>query len=68
VAHAARFDEGVAGYRGRFLDAAAIEAGDAVLDVGCGNGQTTRDAARRASWALGVDLSSSIPALARRLA
>jgi ubiquinone/menaquinone biosynthesis C-methylase UbiE len=40
-----------------------------VLDVGCGRGQTTRDAGRLATAgsALGVDLSSSLLGLARRL-
>ncbi|MBO0707431.1 MAG: class I SAM-dependent methyltransferase [Candidatus Dormibacteraeota bacterium] len=50
------------------LEAAAIGEEDAVLDVGCGNGQTTRLAARRATRgrALGLDLSG--PMLARALA
>jgi len=62
-----RFDEGVAAYHGQFLAAAAIEPTAAVLDIGCGNGQTTRDAARLASAgsALGVDLSSRMIAIAR---
>lgn len=70
AAHADRFDEGVAAYHGPFLDAAAIEPTDAVLDIGCGNGLTTRDAARRAvrGSALGVDLSTSMLQLARRRA
>jgi SAM-dependent methyltransferase len=70
AAHAERYDEGVAGYQGRFLDAAAIGTSETVLDIGCGTGQTTRDAARRASAgsALGVDLSSRMVELARRLA
>lgn len=52
------------------LDAAAIEASDRVLDVGCGTGQSTRDAARAAAAgdALGVDLSAAMLAVARRLA
>jgi SAM-dependent methyltransferase len=67
---AERFDEGVANYHGQFLDAAAIQPADTVLDIGCGSGQTTRDAARRASAgsALGVDLSAPMLDLARRLA
>jgi SAM-dependent methyltransferase len=70
AARADRFDEGVAGYHGQFLAAAAIEATANVLDIGCGNGQTTRDAARcaTAGSALGVDLSSHMIELARRLA
>lgn len=41
-----------------------------MLDVGCGNGQTTRDAARAAfdGSAVGVDLSSRMVEFARRLA
>jgi SAM-dependent methyltransferase len=68
----ARYDRSVAGYHGRLLAAAALAATDRVLDVGCGNGQTTRDAARTAvdGWALGVDLSARMleraEALARR--
>src|SRR5260221_14278811 len=43
----------------RLLDAAAISAGDSVLDIGCGCGQTTLAAARAAApgHVLGVDLS-----------
>jgi len=43
---------------------------DRVLDIGCGAGQTTRDAARLASdgWALGVDISKEMIERARRLA
>lgn len=42
---------------------------DRVLDIGCGSGQTTRDAARLASEgsALGVDLSASAVERAREL-
>lgn len=68
--HAPRYDEGVAAYRPHFSAAAAIARTDAVLDVGCGAGQTTRDAARAAAGgsALGVDLSSRMLDIARRLA
>jgi SAM-dependent methyltransferase len=43
---------------------------DQVLDIGCGAGQTTRDAARLASdgWALGVDISKEMIERARGLA
>jgi SAM-dependent methyltransferase len=52
------------------FDAAAIGAHDRVLDVGCGTGQTTREAAHAASAgsALGVDLSSRMLERARELA
>jgi SAM-dependent methyltransferase len=70
AAHAEQFDRAVAGYHGPFLDAAAIGQRDQVLDIGCGTGQTTRDAARLAGagGALGVDLSGEMILLARRLA
>jgi SAM-dependent methyltransferase len=52
------------------MAAAAIRPTDRVLDVGCGAGQATRDAARAASSgsALGVDLSSKMLEVARRRA
>src|SRR6266481_8976510 len=68
--YAERFDRSIARYHGPFLDAAAIRPTDHVLDIGCGTGQTTRDAARRAAsgTALGLDLSSKMIKLARQLA
>lgn len=70
AAHTWHFDRAVQRYHGPFMEAAAIEAADHVLDVGCGTGQTTRDAAKAApaGSALGVDLSSKMIDLARRLA
>ncbi|MBB5158492.1 class I SAM-dependent methyltransferase [Saccharopolyspora phatthalungensis] len=70
TARAERFNEGVAGYHDQFLAAAAIHDTANVLDIGCGSGQTTRDAARcaTAGTALGVDLSSRMIELARGLA
>ncbi len=58
--HADYFDRSVVAYHQRLLDAASIADTERVLDVGCGSGQTTRDAARAAAGgeALGVDLSS----------
>jgi len=66
--HADYFDRSVAPYHQRLLATAAIAASERVLDIGCGTGQTTRDAARAASAgeALGVDLSSRMLELARR--
>ena len=68
--HAERFDAAVAAYDPPFLDAAGIGSADAVLDIGCGTGHTTRDAARAApsGSAFGIDLSSQMIELARRLA
>jgi SAM-dependent methyltransferase len=66
--HADLFDAGVARYLHPFLDAVAIEPTAHVLDVGCGAGLTTREAARRAASATGVDLSARMLDLARRRA
>jgi SAM-dependent methyltransferase len=70
AAHADHFERGLAAYRDGFMAAAAITPGAHVLDVGCGTGHTTRDAARAASagFALGVDLSSAMLAVARQRA
>lgn len=64
------FDHSLHRYQPRFLDAAGVGPDDRVLDVGCGNGQTTRDAARRATAgeALGIDLSHRMIEQARRRA
>jgi SAM-dependent methyltransferase len=65
-----RYDLGVRAHHLRLMAAAAISPADRVLDVGCGNGQTTRDAGRSAveGSALGVDLSSGMIARAREIA
>jgi SAM-dependent methyltransferase len=70
AANAEHFDRSVAVYHERLMAAAAIGERERVLDVGCGTGQTTRDAARAASAgsALGVDLSSRMLDCARRRA
>ena len=49
--------------------AANVQPHDRVLDIGCGTGQTTREAARAAvdGTALGVDLSAPMLERARRL-
>jgi SAM-dependent methyltransferase len=65
-----RYDRVVRAHHRRLLDAAAIRAGEQVLDVGCGNGQSTRDAARATGdgTALGVDLSSQMIERSREMA
>jgi SAM-dependent methyltransferase len=70
AAHAELFDRAVAEHHRRFLAAAAIGVAEQVLDIGCGTGQTTRDAARSATAgsALGVDLSSRMLDYARHRA
>jgi SAM-dependent methyltransferase len=67
--HAEHFDHALAAYHNRFMAAAGIGQTERVLDIGCGTGQTTRDAARAApaGSALGVDLSSQMIKLARRI-
>jgi SAM-dependent methyltransferase len=64
------FDRALVAHHTPFMEAAAIAPTDAVLDAGCGTGQTTREAARAAASgsALGVDLSSRMLEHARRRA
>lgn len=68
--HADHFDRAIAAYHRRLLAAAAIGSTDRVIDIGCGSGQTTRDAAKAAAQgsALGVDLSARMLDHARRRA
>jgi SAM-dependent methyltransferase len=65
-----RYDRASAGHHRVLLDAAAIGVSDHVLDIGCGNGQVSRDAARAApaGSVVGVDLSSRMLERARALA
>ncbi|MFU8875767.1 class I SAM-dependent methyltransferase [Micromonospora sp. SL4-19] len=65
--HAAQWDAVSAELSEPLLTAAGINPDDRVLDLGCGNGQTTRLAARRArdGYALGVDLSAPMLRSAR---
>jgi SAM-dependent methyltransferase len=65
AAHAERYDAMSAAFNQPLLDAARIGETDSVLDIGCGNGQTTRLAARRASRGTAVGLDLSGPMLAR---
>ncbi|MCX5254305.1 methyltransferase domain-containing protein [Streptomyces canus] len=64
------YDSELARYHERLLEALDIRPGDRVLDIGCGTGLTTRDAARAASHgsALGIDVSAPMLARARRQA
>jgi len=56
-------------HNARLRSAAAVGSHDRVLDIGCGTGQTTREAARAAvdGSALGVDVSARSLDLARKL-
>ena len=64
--HADRYERSSWRHRGRLLQEAAIEAGDQVIDIGCGTGRATIEAAQHASAgsATGVDLSGSMLAVA----
>jgi SAM-dependent methyltransferase len=68
--HADRWNAVVGGVNDDLLAAAAIDDRSRVLDVGCGTGQTTRLAARRApqGYAVGIDLSAPMLAQARTTA
>ena len=63
AAHAEHFDRSVARYQAALFDAAGIRPIDRVLDIGCGTGATSRDAARRAAdgSVLALDLSAATP-------
>jgi len=67
--YAAVFDAETRPHNERFRAAAGVAPGDRVLDIGCGTGQTTRDAARAAvsGSALGIDLSAQMLDHARRI-
>ena len=67
--HAALFDDEIRPHNERFRAAARVGPGNRVLDIGCGTGQSTREAARAAAGgsALGVDLSAQAVELARQL-
>ena len=64
------FDASLARYRQAFLAATRITPSDRVLDIGCGNGRSSLDAARLASrgHVIGIDLSAPMLEIARRRA
>jgi SAM-dependent methyltransferase len=68
--HEAHYEAAVRRYDPHLLDAADIDRPDHVLDVGCGCGGSTREAARIATsgLSLGVDLSALMIQRARRRA
>ena len=69
--HWARYESvyngSVANYMPDFMAAAAVTPTDVVLDIGCGNGETTRAAAQVAASGrvVGVDISAAMVANAR---
>src|SRR5918992_3055720 len=69
--HYERFDAIIGPYHRALMSAAALAPGERVLDIGCGNGLTSRDAARAvgpSGSVLGVDLSGPMLARAEQLA
>jgi ubiquinone/menaquinone biosynthesis C-methylase UbiE len=69
VKFAALFDAEVRPHNERFRAAAAITRGEDVLDVGCGTGESTREAALASGTGkvLGIDVSAAAIARAREL-
>jgi cyclopropane fatty-acyl-phospholipid synthase-like methyltransferase len=65
--HEERYNHAVLAHSVLLLRRAAIGSTEDVLDLGCGCGETTRDAARTATdgSALGIDLSSRMIERAR---
>jgi SAM-dependent methyltransferase len=71
VEEAERFDSMLAPFGHRLLAAAALEPGEQVLDVGCGNGAVSLEAASAVGsggHVTGLDLSAPMLSLARRRA
>ena len=71
VTEAERFDSMLATFGRRLLLAASLKPGERVLDVGCGNGAISLDAARvvgPGGGVTGLDLSASMLEVARRRA
>lgn len=64
------YDAELSRYHRLLREAVDVRSGDRVVDIGCGAGQTTRDAARLAigGSALGVDVSAEMVARARGIA
>ncbi len=71
VTEAERFDSMLAPFGRRLLAAVGLKPGERVLDVGCGNGAVSLDAARAAGTGgrvTGLDLSAPMLEVARRRA
>jgi SAM-dependent methyltransferase len=71
VAEAERFDSMLAPFGRRLLETAVLNEGELVLDVGCGNGAVSLEAARTVGpggLVTGLDLSAPMLEVARRRA
>jgi len=68
VTHAEQHDRAVERYLEPLLATADLRADHRVLDVGCGNGRTSIEAARRAQAVIGCDLSTGMLDVARQRA
>ena len=68
--HADQFDAALRAYQPTFMAAAGLEESDDVLDIGCGTGECSIEAALqvRAGSVLGVDLSERMLDVGRRRA
>jgi cyclopropane fatty-acyl-phospholipid synthase-like methyltransferase len=65
VSHADRYDRQLAPFTEALLKHVRLGPTDTVLDIGCGCGVTTLQAAHRARAALGVDISHPLVGIAR---
>ncbi len=68
VDNAGRYDFQLEPFARALLERALPQAHEVVLDVGCGSGATTLEAAGKAGRATGIDLSRPLVELARRRA
>jgi SAM-dependent methyltransferase len=68
--HADRYERSTRRHRERLLAAADLRASDRVIDIGCGSGRTSIEAAQRApeGTTMGLDLSGPMLAVARQRA
>ncbi len=64
VSHADRYDRQLAPFTEALLNHVDLGPGDTVLDIGCGCGVTTLQAAQSARAALGVDISHPLVGIA----